>query len=69
MNENYKQDRRTGKFVPTGAPVMAEKPIAVRLPVEVDAAVRAIPSSERSEWLRKAIAAQLEREQQQDLSV
>lgn len=69
MNENYKQDRRTGKFVSTGAPVMAEKPIAVRLPVEVDAAVRAIPSSERSEWLRKAIAAQLEREQQQDLSV
>ena len=68
MNEKYKQDRRTGKFVPTGAPVMAEKPIAVRLPVEVDAAVRAMPSSERSEWLRKAIAEKLEREQQQDMS-
>lgn len=68
MNEKYKQDRRTGKFVPTGAPVMAEKPIAVRLPVEIDAQVRAMPSSERSEWLRKAIAAQLERDLKQDLS-
>ena len=46
---------------------LAEKPIAVRLQRDVDAAVRAMPSSERSEWLRKAIAAQLEREQQ-DLS-
>lgn len=68
MNEKYKQDTRTGKFVPTGAPVMAEKPIAVRLPVEIDAAIRAMPSSERSEWLRKAIAAQLERDLKQDLS-
>lgn len=43
---------------------LAEKPIAVRLQRAVDAAVRAMPSSERSEWLRSAIAEKLEREQQ-----
>lgn len=62
MNEKYKQDRKTGKFVPTGAPVMAEKPVAVRLPVEVDAIVRDMP--DRAEFLREVITqAVLERQQ------
>ncbi len=42
---------------------LAEKPIAVRLQRDVDAAIRAMPSSIRSEWLRSAIAEKLEREQ------
>ena len=41
MNERYKQDRKTGKFMLTGVPVMAKKSIAVRLPMEIDAVVRA----------------------------
>ncbi len=62
MNDKYKQDKRTGKFVPTGAPVMAEKPIAVRLPVEVDAAIRNMP--DRADFLREVITqAVLERQQ------
>jgi hypothetical protein len=62
MNDKYKQDRRTGKFVPTGAPVMADKPIAVRLPVEVDAVIRSMP--DRAEFLREVITqAVLERQQ------
>ena len=62
MNDKYKQDKRTGKFVPTGAPVMAEKPIAVRLPVEVDALIRSMPN--RAEFLREVIT-QAVLEQQQ----
>lgn len=62
MNEKYKQDRKTGKFVPTGAPVMADKPVAVRLPVEVDAVIRSMP--DRAEFLREVITqAVLERQQ------
>lgn len=67
MNDKYKQDKKTGKFVPTGAPVMAEKPVGIRLPIEIDAAIRSMP--DRAEFLREVITkAVLEREQQQDLS-
>ncbi len=55
------------RFRPSSDGELAEKPIAVRLQRNVDAAVRAMPSSERSEWLRSAIAEKLAREQQ-DLS-
>ena len=67
MNEKYKQDRKSGKFVPTGEPVMAQKPVGVRLPIEIDAAIRNMP--DRAEFLREVITkAVLEREQKQDLS-
>lgn len=67
MNEKYKQDRKTGKFVPTGEPVMAQKPVGVRLPIEIDTAIRNMP--DRAEFLREVITkAVLERQQQQDLS-
>lgn len=63
MNDKYKQDRKTGKFVPTGAPVMAEKPVGIRLPIEIDAAIRSMP--DRAEFLREVITkAVLEREKQ-----
>lgn len=62
MNEKYKQDRKSGKFVPTGAPAMAEKPIAVRLPVEIDDVVRSMPN--RAEFLREVITKAVLEQQQ-----
>lgn len=61
-NPKYKQSKSTGRFEPSGQPVMAEKPICVRLPLEVDAAVRDMP--DRAEFLREVITtAVLERQQ------
>lgn len=58
----YKQDKATGRFVPSGEPVMADKPISVRLPLEIDAAIREM--SDRTEFLREVItSAVLERQQ------
>ena len=37
-----------------------QSPVSVKLPPEIDAAVRSLPN--RSEYLRKAIVAQLERD-------
>jgi Arc/MetJ-type ribon-helix-helix transcriptional regulator len=56
------------RFKPSNDGELAEKAISVRLPLEVDAQVRAMQGQQRSEWLRSAIAEKLEREQQQDLS-
>lgn len=54
MNNKYKQDTKTGKFLSAGMPVMADKPITVRLPVEIDAAIREM--SDRSDFLREVIS-------------
>ena len=54
MNTKYKQDTKTGKFLSVGMPVMADKPITVRLPVEIDAAIRGM--SDRSDFLREVIS-------------
>ncbi len=54
-NPKYKRDAKTGKFVEAGEPVMASKPICVRLPVDVDEIVRSMPN--RTEFLREAITA------------
>jgi hypothetical protein len=58
MNEKFKQDQVTGRFVPSGKPVMADKPIAVRLPIEVDEIIRAMP--DRTEFLRQVISQAVE---------
>ncbi len=61
-NSKYKQDRATGRFVPSGEPVMADKPICVRLEREIDHAIRGM--ADRTEFLREVItAAVLERQQ------
>lgn len=39
---------------------MAERPLSVRLPLDLDAKVRALPN--RTEWLRDAILEKLQRE-------
>lgn len=46
------------KLTPIGASAMAALPLAVRVPVEIDNYVRSLPN--RTEWLRKAIARQVE---------
>ena len=46
-----KQQHLGGRFQPLGDSPLA--PVAVRLPMEVDAVVRAIP--DRAEWLRRVI--------------
>ena len=62
-NPKYKQDQSTGRFAPSGQPVMAEKPICVRLPQDIDTALRDM--ADRTEFLRDVItAAVLERQQQ-----
>ena len=58
----YKQDETTGRFTPSGLPVVARKPISVKLPPEIDAAVRSMPN--RAEFLREVIT-QAVLEQQQ----
>jgi hypothetical protein len=40
--------------------VMAKSPVSVLLPAEIDIYVRSLPN--RTEWLRQAIAAQVERD-------
>lgn len=40
--------------------VMAKSPVSVLLPAEIDIYVRSLPN--RTEWLRRAIAAQMERD-------
>lgn len=54
MSEKFKQDNKTGKFIASGVPVMAEKPIAVRLPIDVDLAIRDMP--DRTAFLREVIS-------------
>ena len=43
---------------------MAERPLSVRLPVDLDAQVRSL--SNRTEWLRDAILEKLQREAEQE---
>lgn len=58
----YKQDEKTGRFIRSGLPVVARKPISVKLPPEIDAVVRDMP--DRAEFLREVITqAVLERQQ------
>ena len=55
------------KLKSTSLEPLAESPIAVRLSVDLDKAVRSLPN--RTEWLREAIAEKLERDKQKkDLS-
>ncbi len=42
---------------------LADKPVSVKLPIDLDKWVRSLPN--RTEWLRNAIAAQYERDMQQ----
>ena len=58
--KNYKE-KEISRFSSPYEEQMAERPISVRLSVEIDEKVRSLPN--RTEWLREAIAEKLEREQ------
>jgi hypothetical protein len=55
-----KQQHLGGRYQPLGDTPLASDAVSVRLPVEVDAAVRAIP--DRAEWLRRVITEAVVRE-------
>lgn len=46
------------KYTSFNSEPMSERPIAVRLPIRLEDYVRSLP--DRTEWLRKAIARQVE---------
>ena len=58
MTQKYLRDSKNGKYIESGQAEMASRPISVRLPLDVDEKVRAIPN--RTEFLRKAIAKALQ---------
>ena len=49
-------------FKPTAPEPVAKLPVTVKLPIVLDEYVRSLPK--RAEWLRQAIAAQVERDLQ-----
>ena len=64
MSKKYVRSSQTGRYTTSGKAEMADKPISVRLPIDLDLKVRAIPN--RTEFLREAIAKALqEREELQ----
>ncbi len=48
------------RFQQKGAVPMAERPLSVRLPADLDAEVRLLPN--RTEWLRDAILEKMQRQ-------
>jgi predicted DNA-binding protein len=58
MTDKYKRSSKTGRYIESGEAEMAERPISVRLPADLDAKVRAMP--DRTKFLREAIAKALE---------
>lgn len=57
---------RTGKgyFQVQGSEPVAKKPLTVKLPVSMDAAVREIAGENLADWVRDAIAEKLAKEKQ-----
>lgn len=56
-----KRDTQSGKFVTDKDPVVS-KPIGVRLPLSLEAELRAVAGDAVASWIREAIAEKLERE-------
>lgn len=52
------------RFKQAGSVPLAKKVIGVRLPIDLDAAVRELAGEELSDWVREAIAEKLARETQ-----
>jgi hypothetical protein len=48
------------RFKPIGESPLADRPVSVHLPLDLDAYVRSRP--DRADWLRKAIAAAVKKE-------
>lgn len=53
-----------GQFAPIGEETMVDKPVSVRLPLEVYKLIAPLPK--RAEWLRRVISEAAERELMRD---
>lgn len=53
------------RFKQKGSVPMAQQPLCVRLPADLDAQVRSLPN--RTEWLRDAILEKMQREAENEL--
>lgn len=62
IDSKFEQDDTTGKFLITGKLTLAAKPVTVRLPIDIDEAVRKM--SDRTEFLREAITLAVRRRQE-----
>ena len=58
MAQKYVRDSKNGQYTESGQAEMSSRPISVRLPLDIDNKVRAIPN--RTEFLRKAITKALQ---------
>jgi len=56
------QQSKGGTFTQIGDQPLSRKVRGVRLPLDVDAAIEALPSENRSNWLRRAIVEAARRE-------
>lgn len=63
MAKKYVRNPKTGKYQESGLAEMAHSPISVRLPLDIDAKLRAMPN--RTQFLREVIAKAVE--EQEDL--
>lgn len=55
QTEKFKAKQFKAKGEIPGDQPLAKKPISIKLPVDVDAAIKALPDEERVTWLRKVI--------------
>jgi hypothetical protein len=51
-----------GRFIRSHPEPLADKALSVRLPVSIDAVIRAIPSHQRADWLRRVLCDAAQRE-------
>jgi len=58
MAQKYIRNSKSGQYAESGLAEMSSRPISVRLPLDIDEKVRAIPN--RTEFLRKAITKALQ---------
>lgn len=68
QTEEFKEKRFKARGEIPGNQPLARRVMGVRLPVDIDAAIRALPDEERVPWLRRVIcdAAKTELVQPQD---
>ena len=51
-----------GRFISPNPEPLANKALSVRLPVSIDAVIRALPSDQRADWLRRVLGEAAKRE-------
>jgi hypothetical protein len=51
-----------GRFIRSNPEPLADKALSVRLPISIDAVIRAIPSHQRADWLRRVLCDAARRE-------